>query len=238
MATSKSPRSTYAKRLKAVQEVSKTIVSDLYLDDILLLIVTVTAKVMDSKICSLMLLDEGKKELIIRAKHSVSEVYNKKPNVKLGEGISGRVAKENKPIQVIDVRRDSRYINKDIAIAENLCSLLSVPLSVKGRVIGVINSYTSKPHKFTKSEIETLITVANQAAIVIENAQLMVKTKIIQEEMETRKLMERAKGILMKENDLSEEESFRRIQKKSMDSRKSMKEIAEAIIISHQIKKT
>ncbi|MCK4533464.1 ANTAR domain-containing protein, partial [bacterium] len=86
-----------------------------------------------------------------------------------------------------------------------------------------------------KSEIETLIAVANQSAIVIENAQLMVKTKIIQEEMETRKLVEKAKGILMKKNDLSEEESFRRLQRKSMDNRKSMKEIAEAIIISHQI---
>ncbi len=235
MNTTKTKQSIYAKRLKAIQEVSKTIVSDLYLDDILRLIVTVTAKVMGSKICSLMLLDEEKKELVIRASHSVSEAYNKKPHIKLGEGISGQVAKENIPIQTIDVKKNPRYLNKSIAVTENLCSLLSVPLSVKGRVIGVINSYTSKPHKFTKSEIETLIAVANQSAIVIENAQLMVKTKIIQEEMETRKLVEKAKGILMKKNDLSEEESFRRLQRKSMDNRKSMKEIAEAIIISHQI---
>ncbi len=235
MTITKNKQSIYAKRLKAIQEVSKTIVSDLYLDDILCLIVTVTAKVMGSKICSLMLLDEEKKELVIRSSHSVSKAYNKKPNIKLGEGISGQVAKENKEIQVIDVKKNSRYVNKNIAVTENLCSLLSVPLSVKGRVIGVINSYTSKPHKFTKSETETLIAVANQAAIVIENAQLMVKTKIIQEEMETRKLVERAKGILMKENRLSEEESFRRLQRKSMDNRKSMKEIAEAIIISHQV---
>lgn len=224
-------RPSYAKRLKAIQDVSKTIVSDLYLDEILRLIVAITAQVMNSKICSLMLLDEEKKELVIRATQSVSKTYNKKPNIRLGEGIAGRVARENRPIQVLDVREDRRYINRAIARRENLCSLLSVPLSVRKRVIGVINVYTSSPRKFTKSEIETLTTVANQAAMVIENAELMVKTKIIQEEMETRKLVERAKGILMKEKLLAEDEAFRLIQKKSMDSRRSMKEIAESIIL-------
>jgi AmiR/NasT family two-component response regulator len=63
----------------------------------------------------------------------------------------------------------------------------------------------------------------------------MVKTKVIQEELETRKLVERAKGILMKELSLDEEESFRRIRKKSMDSRRSMREVAEAIILAHEI---
>lgn len=224
-------RPSYAKRLKAIQDVSKTIVSDLHLDEILRLIVAITAQVMNSKICSLMLLDEEKKELVIRATQSVSEAYNKKPNIRLGEGIAGRVARENRPIQVLDVREDRRYINRAIARRENLCSLLSVPMSVRKRVIGVINVYTSSPRKFTKSEIETLTTVANQAAMVIENAKLMVKTKIIQEEMETRKLVERAKGILMKEKLLAEDEAFRLIQKKSMDTRRSMKEIAESIIL-------
>lgn len=235
MANPKSHKLTYAQRLKAIQEVSRTIVSDLYLDEILRLIMAITAEVMNSKICSLMLLDEKKKELVIRATQSVSEAYNKKPNVKLGKGISGRVARENKPIQVLDVREDPRYINRAIARRENLCSLLCVPLNVKKRVIGIINVYTSNPRKFTKSEIETLVTVANQAAIVIENAELMVKTKIIQEKMEARKLVEKAKGILMKQKGLAENEAFRLIQKKSMDSRKSMKEIAEAIILAKEI---
>ncbi len=53
--------------------------------------------------------------------------------------------------------------------------------------------------------------------------------------MITRKLVERAKGILMKEHNLAEEEAFRRLQKKSMDLRKSMREIAEAVVLAHQI---
>jgi len=228
---------SYSKQIEALSRISKAICSELYLENILRLIVTVTAEVMGSKICSLMLLDEDSKELTVRATQSVSEEYNKKPNLKLGEGIAGRVAKENRPISVLDVRKDTRYVNADIAKKENLCSLLSVPLGVRGKVIGVINCYTSSPHRFTKSEMSVLATVANQAAVAIENMELMVKSKVIQEELETRKLVERAKDILMEELSVSGEEAFRKIQKQSMDRRKPMREIAEAIILSKEIRR-
>ena len=83
--------------------------------------------------------------------------------------------------------------------------MLSVPLAVKDKVIGVINVYTSYSHEFTETERAVLTTVASQAAICIENTELMVKTKVIQEELETRKLVERAKGVLMKRHGLDEE---------------------------------
>jgi len=229
-------RPAYERQIEALSKISQTITSNLYLEDILRLIVVVTAEVMNSKICSLLLLDEKGKELAIRETQSVSEAYNRKPNVKIGEGVSGKVARENNPIAVLDVKKDPRYINRDIAKKENLCSLLSVPMSVKGKVIGVLNSYTSTPHKFTNNEINILTTVANQASVAIENAQLMVKSKIIQEELETRKLVDRAKGILMKRG-LAEQEAFRRIQKQAMDLRKSMRQIAEAIILSDDLEK-
>lgn len=230
-------KASYAKQLEAISKVSKTITSNLYLEDILKLIVTVTAEIMNSKICSLMLLDEKTKELVLKATQSMSDIYNKKPHLKLGEGIAGKAALENKPEAVYDISKEPEYKYKDIAKKEGLRSLLSVPLSVKGEVIGVLNNYTSYPHKFTKDEISVLTTVANQAAIVIENAELMVKTKVIQEELETRKVVEKAKGILMKTQSLSEEEAFRKIQKQSMDLRKSMREIAEAIILIENMKK-
>ncbi|MFQ5866541.1 MAG: GAF domain-containing protein [bacterium] len=228
---------SYSKQIEALSRISKAISSELYLENILKLIVTVTAEVMGSKICSLMLLHEDKKELIVRATQSISEEYNRKPNLKLGEGIAGRVARENRAIRVLDVKKDARYINMEIAKKEKLCSLLSVPLNVRGRVIGVINCYTSSPRRFTKSEIDMLTTVANQAAVAIENMELMVRSKVIQEELETRKLVERAKDILMDELAISGEEAFRRIQKQSMDTRKPMREIAEAIILSKEIRK-
>lgn len=221
----------------ALAKISEAITSDLYLEDILKLIVSVTAEAMGSKICSLMLLNKTGRELEVKATQSVSEEYNKKPNLKIGEGIAGEVVKEGKPITVPDVRKDHRYINRDIARKEKLCSLLCVPLTFKGRIIGTLNSYTSQPHKFSKNEINILKSIANQAAIVIENFRLVVESKVIKEELESRKAVERAKGILMKQEGLSEQEAYKRIRKYSMDNRKSMREISEAIILSEEMRK-
>ncbi len=227
-------RST-ASGLEALSKISKAISSDLYLEDLLKLIVGVTAQAMGSNLCSLMLLNEEGK-LIIRATQTVSENYMKKPPIKLSEGISGKVAAENRPIVVYDVQKDRQYKYKEIAEKEGISSLLCVPLSVKGKVIGVLNLYTSAPHKFTKSETNVLSSVAAQAALVIQNTELMVKTKVIQEELETRKLSERAKGILMRERKLDEAQAYRLLQKYSMDHRKSMRQVAEAIILTHDMK--
>jgi signal transduction protein with GAF and PtsI domain len=226
---------SYAEQIKALSEISKAISSDHYLEDILRLIVTVTANVMDSKICSLWLLDEDKKILSLEATQSISREYLKERVLRLGEGVGGGVAEDKSPMRVYNVLEHPRFKEKDLARKEGLCSLLSVPMMVRGKVVGVLNCYTSYPHNYTDTEEAVLITVANQAAICIENTELMVKTKVIQEELETRKLVERAKGILMKELSLDEEESFRRIRKKSMDSRRSMREVAEAIILAHEI---
>ena len=228
-----------AKRIvQALTKISEAITSDLYLEDILKLIVSVTAEVMGSKICSLMLLNKTGRELEVKATQSVSEAYNRKPNIKLGEGIAGKVAKEGKPIRVCDVREEARYINRTIARKEKLCSLLCVPLTVKGKIIGVLNSYTSSPREFSKSEVNILKSIANQAAIVIENFRLVVESKVIKEELESRKVIERAKGILMKQGHLTEEEAYNQIRKYSMDKRKSMREISEAIVLSKEMSKS
>jgi GAF domain-containing protein len=225
----------YLKQIEALAKVANLITSGLYLEELLRLIVNVTAEIMNSKICSLMLLDPDKKELVIRATQSVSEAYNKKPNIKLGEGIVGKAAGENKIICVLDVKEDPSYINREIAKKEGLCSLASVPLATKGRVIGVLNCYTSKKHVFTKNELDLLVALANQAALAIENAELDLRARSAEEALTTRKLVERAKDILSQEANILPSEAYRLIQKQSMDSRKSMREVAEAIILTKDI---
>ena len=69
---------SYKEQIKALSRISKAITSELYLEDILRLIVTVTAQIMEANICSLMLLDENNR-LVIRATQSLSKEYNKKP---------------------------------------------------------------------------------------------------------------------------------------------------------------
>lgn len=227
----------YEEQIKALSKISKAIASDLYLEDILRLIVAVTAQAMSSNICSLMLIDEKSNKLIIRATQSISEEYNKKPPLKIGEGIAGKVAKENKPITVKDVTKEKEYKYGGIARKEGLCSLLCVPLAVKGKVIGVLNCYTASTHDFTGTEIDILTSIANQAAVAIENTELIIKSKVIQEELESRKRIERAKGVLMKDEGLTEEKAYLRLQRFSMDRRKTMREVAEAIILTYEMKK-
>jgi signal transduction protein with GAF and PtsI domain len=191
---------------------------------------------MHAKICSLWLLDEKDRTLKIRATQAMSEEYLKERTLRVGEGIVGLVAKEKKPIVISDVLKDQRYKEKTLAKKENLVSMLSVPMMVKNRVIGVINCYTTALYNFSESDTDLVTAVANQAAVAIENTELMVKTRIVQEELEARKKIEKAKGILMKERGLTEEQAYELIRKTSMNKRLTMKDVAEAIILSYEIK--
>ena len=170
-----------ASHLTTLSEISKTITSEMYLDEVLQLIVAMTAESMNFKICSVMLLDPVTKELVIKATQSKSRAYIKKPNLKLGDSVAGRAVIEGKPITVKDVRRAPGYRFPDIAKAEGLCSLICVPLLLKNTIIGVLNCYTAKPHEFSDEEISLLAALANHAAIAIENATLKVKSAVIQE---------------------------------------------------------
>jgi AmiR/NasT family two-component response regulator len=99
----------------------------------------------------------------------------------------------------------------------------------------VLNCFTAEPHDFSETEVNLVTAVANQAAVAILNTELMVKTKVIQEELETRKLVERAKEILMRKRNMKGDEAHRWIQKRSMDSRKSIRHVAEAILLSDEL---
>ena len=170
-----------ALRLSTLSEISRTITSDMYLEEILQLIVAMTAETMNFKICSIMLLDESKEELVIKATQSKSKAYTRKPNVKLTESVAGRAVIERRPITVRDVRKTPGYQYPDIARKEGLCSLISLPLIVKKEIIGVLNCYTARPHEFTEDEISLCQALANQAAISIQNARLLVRTAVLQE---------------------------------------------------------
>lgn len=224
-----------ARQLETLSQVSETVVSNRVIEDVMHLMVTMTAQMMQSKICSIMLLDHATGELRIVATQSLSEQYRLKPNLKIGQSISGRAVQERRPMIVLDVTREKQYMYPDIAKKEGLCSLLSVPMMIREKAVGVINSYTSMPHVFTTEEVKLMQAIANQAAIAIEHATLIEKSFEMQEALAVRKVVEQAKGYLMKTKKLSEEEAFRFLQRQSMDLRKSMREIAEAILLAGEI---
>jgi len=228
---------THDKYIKGLMDISRAITSDLYLEDILKLIVMVTAQVTGVEICSLWLIDEGvtPKKITLKATQALDPYYLKDRSLNMDEGVVGYVTTHKCPLIIKNVLNEPRFKEKEMARKLGLISMVSVPLQVQDeKVIGVLNCFTAEPHEFSETEVNLITTVANQAATAIINTELMVKTKVIQEELETRKLVERAKEILMRRRNMNGNDAFRWIQKKSMDSRKSMRHVVEAILLSEE----
>jgi signal transduction protein with GAF and PtsI domain len=229
---------TFDSYIKALTDISRAITSDLYLEDLLKLIVMVTAKVTGVDICSLWLIDTKESPSIIRLKatQAIDPEYVKDRSLNLNEGVVGYVATNRKPLTIKNVLKSHRFKEKEMARKLGLVSMVGVPLQLQDeRVIGVLNCFTSHPHDFSETDINLLTAVANQAAVAILNTELMVQTRVIQEELETRKKVEKAKEILMFRKKISGSKAYRWIQKRSMDSRKTMHEVAEAVILSEEI---
>ncbi len=167
--------------LSTLAEVSQTLTSPLYLEDVLRLIVEMAARMLNASTCALMLVDEATGELVTAAVQSAGPAYLSRPRLRVGDGITGLVAREGRPIAVEDVLADPRFVAKDVARQEGLRALLSVPLVVRDRVVGVFNCYRSHPHRFTDAEVKLLTTLANQTALAIENATLVVRSAVIRE---------------------------------------------------------
>jgi signal transduction protein with GAF and PtsI domain len=225
-----------SKQLETIAQLSRSIVSNTYTHEILQLIVALTAQMMNSKICSLMLYDEKTQELRIEATQSLSEDYKKKPPLKVSQSVSGRALELKQPVAVLDVTKEPGYSYPSIAKKEGLKSMLAVPMLVKNNKIGVINCYSTSEHVFTGEEIAVMQTIASQSAIAIENTRLLEESQSAKEALETRKIIERAKGLLMKEKNMDEQEAFQFIQRQAMNMRRTMREIAEAILLSDGLK--
>ena len=220
-----------ARQFDSIIQVSKSVTSKNYLDEILNFIVIVTAKMLNSKICSVMILDKNKETLEIVSTQSLSQEYKGKPNVSISKSVSGKAILKKEPIVVYNVQEEKDFMFKEMATNEKLTSMVVVPMVIKDEAIGVINVYTKKPYKFNQEEINVLQIIANQAATAIENTKLVEEALKSKEALETRKIVDRAKRALMNRNNLSEDVAYRIIHKKSMDTCRPMKDIAEAILL-------
>ncbi len=170
-----------AVHLQHLSEVSEAIMSNVYLDDMLSMFVEMTARTMGYKICTVMLVDHETQELVIKATQSPNPDYIRKPRPKVGESIAGRAAREGRVITVTDVKKHPDYRFPEIAEKAGLTSLASVPLMIKGEVLGVLNCYTEKPHEFTQEELAILQALSAQAALAILTARHMLQSAVIQE---------------------------------------------------------
>lgn len=219
-------------------DISQAITSELFLEDLFKLIVMVTARVTGVEICSLWLVDEDENPPVIRLKatQAIDREYVKDRVLRLDEGVVGYVVSTQRPLVIENVLTNERFKEKEMAAKLGLVSMVGVPLQGReDKVMGVLNCFTAKPHIFSATDINMLTAVASQAAVAIHNTELIIKTRVIEQELKSRKLVERAKEILMHRRQMSGEDAYRWIQKRSMDTRKSMLDIAEAIVLSEEL---
>jgi signal transduction histidine kinase len=168
---------------ESLSSVSRTINSTLNLDEALRVITREACELMRARMCSLMMLDESREWLDLRASYGAGEAYIKKPRLSVEESLLGVVARRKKPMQVANVQTSSHYQNVAVARREGLISLLSVPLLFAGQSIGTLNVYTSRLYNFSNEEIRILSALAELSAIAIEKARLYERIVDVEEQL-------------------------------------------------------
>ena len=201
------------------------------------MIVATAADIIGANAAALFMIDREQEDLVFEVALGEKADEVKKFRVPLGHGVAGLVALTGQPMAVSDTEKDDRDA-ADIAEAVGYVpkNILCVPLFYSDQVIGVLELLDKEgAAHFSPEDMEALGLFANQAAVAIEHTTLIEKSHEMQEALAVRKLMERAKGYLMRSKKLTEEEAFKLIQRQSMDFRKSMREIAEAVLLAGEL---
>jgi signal transduction protein with GAF and PtsI domain len=179
---------------------------------------------------------EGK-ELVLRASKTPHPEVVDRLKLRVGQGITGWVAEHREPVSVTqNAAQDPRFRLFNELPEDSYEAFLSVPLLSRGRVVGVINLQHRRPHVHTRRQIRLISTAGFLVGAEIELARLEEANSNLFEKLRSRKLVERAKGIVQRDLGLSEEQAYLTLQRQSRQKRRPMKEIAEAIILSDEVK--
>jgi signal transduction protein with GAF and PtsI domain len=177
-------------------------------------------------------------ELVLRAsKNPHAEVLDRL-KLQIGQGITGWVAEHLEPVAVSrNASQDPRFKFFNELPEDRYEAFLSVPLLCRGRSVGVINVQHRQPHVYTKRQVQLISTIGFLVGAEIEMARLEGENSHLSQQLETRKLVERAKGILQRDLGLTEEQAYLALQRQSRQKRRTMKEVAEAVVLSDEVKR-
>jgi signal transduction protein with GAF and PtsI domain len=176
-------------------------------------------------------------ELVLRASKNSHPDAVDRLKLRVGQGITGWVAEHREPVAIPEkAAQDPRFQFFHELPEDSYEAFLSVPLMCRGRVVGVINVQHKQHHVYRRREIRMISAVGFLVGAEIELARLEEANFTLAEQLQTRKLVERAKGILQRDLGLSEEQAYLALQRQSRQKRRPMKEIAEAIVLSDDVR--
>jgi uroporphyrinogen-III synthase len=176
-------------------------------------------------------------ELVLRASKNPHPEVVDRLKLRVGQGITGWVAEHKEPVAVAEkAAQDPRFQFFNELPEDSYEAFLSVPLLCRGRVVGVINLQHRQHHVYRRREIRLISTIGFLVGAEIEMARLEDANVSLADQLQTRKIVERAKGILQRDLGLNEEQAYLALQRQSRQKRKAMKEIAEAIVLSDEVR--
>ena len=152
------------------RDVTKVINSSLNFAEVLDSIAENYVKTLNVKGCAIFLLSREWKILKVRSSYGLSETYLNKGVVDAEKSMVESL--EGKPVLVSDVIKDPRVQYPTEAKKEGIASILSVPITVMGKIIGGLRIYNSTPHKYSDDEIEFISGLAEMGGIAIDNARM------------------------------------------------------------------
>jgi uroporphyrinogen-III synthase len=226
-----------------LHKVSNVVSSEVSVDEILGEVLGLAAQATDCDACLIYLFDRASNEMVLHASQVPHAADLGRLRIKVGEGVTGWVA-ENKSAVALgkNASADPRFKRFQTLVEDTYEAFLSVPLVCGGDPIGVVNVHHRLPHEHSAEEIAVMKFIGEQLGVTIaksllerENARLMEETAEMKRELETRKIVERAKGLLQRKFGLSEEDAYFRLRNQSRRLRRPMRALAEAIILSEDL---
>jgi len=206
------------------------------LREVLASVVEFVTSVVNCDSCMIYLLEDG--DLVLRASKTPRPEAVDRLRMKLGQGITGWVAEHREPVVVSKgAYHDPRFKVFNELPEDRFEAFLSVPLVTGGRLVGVINVQNRAEHFYSAREIGLIATLGFLLGAEVERARLESENLNLSDKLESRKIVERAKGILQRDLGLSEEEAYLTLQRESRSRRKSMKDVASALILSDELKR-
>ena len=220
--------------LELLHEISSRMAAADPFHEVLTHVVDFASEVVKCDSCFIYVLDGD--ELILRASKNPHDEVIDRLRIAVGQGITGWVAEHREQVAVQQhASNDPRFKLFNELPEDAYEAFLSVPILCRGRVVGVINVQHRKPHIYTRKQIRLISTIGFFVGAEMEMARLETVNSQLSDQLETRKVVERAKGILQRDLLMSEEQAYLALQRQSRQKRKTLKEIAEAIVLGEEI---
>jgi len=222
--------------IDALHEIGSRIAAADPLHAVLGRVVEFVSSVVQCDSCFVYILEDD--ELVLRASKTPHPDVVDRLKLRVGQGITGWVAEHRQPVAVgRHAFSDPRLQTFNELPEDRYEAFLSVPVLSRSKLVGVINLQHRRPHEHSRREIQVISMIGFLVGAEIEMARLEVENTQLSERLETRKILDRAKGILQRDLGITEEEAYLTIQRQSRQRRRTKKEIAEAIIIGDELRR-